>query len=105
MSLRKDTPCDHGECPYGAEQQWIPVAERLPEEYDVVIVTVVGSDIIMKLDGETIEDTIKRIGRMRSVTLGFICSDGWYGADGYPMIIEPSVWMPLPKPWKGESDE
>ena len=19
MSLRKDTPCDHGECPYGAE--------------------------------------------------------------------------------------
>lgn len=78
---------------------WIPCAERLPEEDKMVIVCCFGSDMIMPNPGESLEDAIKRTRKeIVTVTMGFIGSDGWYGADWCPMIVTPTYWMPLPEP-------
>lgn len=84
------------------EPQWIPCAERLPEEVQMVIVTIRGHDVIRCEDGETLEEAIDRVMQMLRVSVGFRDEDGWNGADGYPMIVQPVAWMPLPEPWKGE---
>ena len=86
------------------EQQWIPCSEQMPVEGGAVWVTIAGHDLIICKDGETIEDAIDRISKTRWVTQGFFGSDGWYGADGYPMMVRPIAWMPLEKPkaYEGE---
>lgn len=84
------------------EPRWIPCAERLPEEVQMVIVTIRGHDVIRCEDGETLEEAIDRVMQMLRVSVGFRDEDGWNGADGYPMIVQPVAWMPLPEPWKGE---
>lgn len=82
-----------------AVNRWIPCSKRLPEKNQTVIVCCYGSDLIVTQDGETIEDAIKRTNEeIVNVTLGFIGSDGWYGADWFPMMVIPTYWMPLPEP-------
>lgn len=87
-----------------AEPQWIPCSKQMPVEEVAVWVTIAGHDLIIRKDGETIEDAIDRISKTRWVTQGFFGSDGWYGADGYPMMVRPIAWMPLEKPkaYEGE---
>lgn len=84
------------------EQRWIPCEERLPEEGQLVLTTIRGTDVIRVEDGETFEDAIDRSRKIVRVSVGFIGSDGWYGIDGYPEIVAPCAWMPmpLPEPWK-----
>ena len=84
--------------------QWIPCSERLPEEGRFVLTTIIETDIVYQDEGETIEEALKRSMKMKRVSVGFIGSDGWYGADGYPEIVTPRAWMPLPEPWKGEEE-
>ena len=84
------------------ERSWIPVSERLPEDGRLVLTTIIGTDIIHQREGETLVDAIERVRKMKRVSVGFLGSDGWYGADGYPEIVMPRAWMPLPEPWKGE---
>ena len=76
----------------------------MPVEGVAVWVTIAGHDLIIRKDGETIEDAIDRISKTRWVTQGFFGSDGWYGVDGYPMMVRPIAWMPLEKPkaYEGE---
>lgn len=83
-------------------ERWIPCAERLPEEGRMVIVTIRGHDVIRCEDDETLEEAIDRVMQMLRVSVGFLYEDGWNGADGYPMMVRPVAWMPLPEPWKGE---
>ena len=65
-----------------AVNRWIPCSERLPEERKAVIVCCFGSDMIRINLGESLEDAKKRTKKeIVNVTIGFIGSDGWYGAD------------------------
>lgn len=89
-----------------AVNRWIPCSERLPEKGERVIVAIFGSDMIMPNDGETLQDAIERSRKEGYITVGFIGSDGWYGADWFPLMVQPSYWMPKPdlpeQPKEGE---
>lgn len=58
-----------------AEQGWIPVTERLPEEHKEVLT----SDSVFGITFDSIHN-----GKWRK---------------------HPIAWMPLPEPWKGEDDD
>ena len=81
--------------------KWILCDERLPKEGQMVLTTIRGHDVIIVQDEETFEEAIERVwNEVCYVSVGFIGSDGWYGADGYPLIVHPIAWMPLPKPYR-----
>jgi len=82
-------------------EDWILCDEKIPEEGELVILTIKGFDFIRPEEGETLEEAINRISNTYWVTVGFMGEDGWYGGDGYPMIVNPIAWMPLPKPYEG----
>ena len=67
-------------------QQWIPCAERMPEEY----VSVLCNQPIY--DG-------------KNIWIGYLNSDGiWVDSDGWEKLTSPvTAWMPLPEPYKEES--
>ena len=88
-----------------AEPQWIPCNKQMPKKGLEVWVTVAGYDVIIPKAGETIEEAVDRISKTRWVTQGFLGSDGWYGADGYPMTVMPIAWKPLEKPRAYEGTE
>lgn len=73
--------------------QWISVTERLPEEKTYVLI---------------LADTIA--GKMVKVSFIYKDSAGrncWTTLDEYGKNLfdwQPTHWMPLPEPWKGESD-
>ena len=80
--------------------KWILCDERLPKEGQMVLTTIRGHDVIIVQDEETFEEAIERVwNEVCYVSVGFIGSDGWYGADGYPLIVHPIAWMPLPQPY------
>ena len=86
--------------------EWILCDDRLPEEGQMVLTTIRGHDVIIPQDGETIEQAIERIwDEVCYVSVGFIGSDGWYGADGFPQIVHPIAWMPLPKPYTADTPQ
>ena len=103
-----------------AQPKWTPVSsESMPEDGVTVWVTIKGHDVIRCEDGETLEQAVARISKMRRVSEGFWCEDDktWYNAGGYPMMVQPVAWMPMevpepawmpmevPEPYKGgESD-
>ena len=83
--------------------EWILCDERLPKEEQMVLTTIRGHDVIIPQEGETLEEAIERIWNdVCYVSIGFIGSDGWYGADGFPEVVHPIAWMPLPKPYKAD---
>lgn len=79
-----------------AVNRWISVEDALPEQGERVIVAIFGSDMIMPNEGETLQDAIERSRKEGYITVGFIGSDGWYGADWFPLMVQPSYWMPKP---------
>ena len=87
------------------EQQWIPCSERLPEDGATVWVTIKGHDVIRCEDGETLEQAIERINKIRWVTQGYWSEEehGWNDPSyGCPLIAQPIAWMPIdtPEPYK-----
>lgn len=89
--------CDFRMLTPKAESPWISCEDRLPLLHQEVIVAVYGSDIIIPEEGEDIIDAVNRsMDTHRNVTVGCLGSDGWYGADGFPMVVRPKFWMPKP---------
>lgn len=82
------------------QTKWIPCDDRLPEDDRMVLVSICGSDIIMINEGESLEDALERNWKThRRVSTGYYVRDeddeGWYN-DGFPMIVRPVAWMPIP---------
>ena len=77
--------------------RWVSCDDQEPPEGEMVITLIFGHDVITQQPGETLDQAMERISRIRTVSAGFLASDGWYGIDGYPEIVHPSYWMPLPK--------
>lgn len=91
-------------------QRWIPVTEALPEAGVEVWVTIKGHDVIRCENGETLEQAIDRISKIRWVTRGYWSEEehGWNDPSfGCPLIVQPIAWMPmpLPEPYKGGEHE
>lgn len=85
--------------------EWIKCKDKLPEQERMVIVACYGSDIVIPREGETVHQTRERLNReVNRVDVGFIGSDGWYSSDGFPMIIAPTYWQPLPEAPEYEPD-
>lgn len=86
---------DWGKCTYKTEQRWIPVSERLPEDdEDVLIFTIDKS--IYKASHTLKEWTEKQYEWFVIGTLGWSLT---YKED------EVLAWMPLPEPFKAESED
>ena len=85
-----------------AVNRWIPVEDALPEYDTMVIVCYYGSDCIFPMQGETVTEAIARQNKVPTVTIGFLDEEGWNGADMFPMMIQPTFWMPLPEPPESE---
>ena len=73
--------------------EWIPVSERLPEEYKYVLVTV------NEKHNKTIPDGVVMIGC-------YTYEQGWI-LNGYIDLVNLNVtaWMPLPEPYKAGEQE
>lgn len=85
--------------------EWIPVSEALPEDGVTVWVTIRGHDVITCEEGETLEQAIARISRIRWVTQGYWSEEehGWNDPSfGCPLMVKPIAWMPMevPEPYK-----
>ena len=94
------------EMPTIEPQRWIPVTEALPEDGVTVWVTIRGHDVIRCEDGETLEQAIARISKIRWVTQGYWSEEeqGWNDPSfGCPLMVQPVAWMPMevPEPYKG----
>ena len=78
-----------------AEDDWIPVSERLPSEPFGCIVTV--WDSTPTGEGDDFENILPY----------FVGWDGeqWNDGDGEQCPFEVIAWMPLPEPYKAESEE
>ena len=74
--------------------RWIPVSERMPEEPYGCLVTV--------------EDEEPMTGRwFENILPYFVGWDGerWNDSDGEQCPFEVIAWIPLPKPYKAESED
>lgn len=75
--------------PQEQEPRWIPVSERLPKEFETVILSTDKDEVF----------TADYLGKMNDGSDCFDDNDGmeWEG--------DVLAWMPLPEPYKAESEE
>ena len=75
------------------ERKWIPVSERLPDNYKEVLVQWEKTNRVQNLV-------------VVFISVGLINEHGeWCNADGFGIFNGKVIaWQPLPECWKGESD-
>lgn len=75
--------------------RWIPVSERLPEEGRPVLIYAWNvHHVIARYDSFRTENGTKKC---------WVTADAWNG--NVEIKHEVIAWMPLPEPYKGESEE
>ncbi len=98
--------------PAQQEPQWIPCSERLPEDLEEVNVTWVNHDpepyynFVKDKPFTATAVYYKEKWYWYSITCADFLAE--YGGNWYEEIddgIEIIAWMPMPKPWEGETDE
>ena len=77
--------------------KWIPVSERLPENDDDVLVCFAQGDMAVAFYHI---DTTRYPTQFEDMN-----ETGWFDEEDDALYSEPIAWMPLPKPYKAESEE
>jgi hypothetical protein len=77
-------------------EKWIPVSERLPENDDIVLITMDDSITVRGVFFEQLSNE-----------LGFFRDGAWHwayesGECYWPETTHVTAWMPLPEPYKGD---
>lgn len=90
--------------------EWIPVSERLPEEYDSVFAKLYGTDkwddTLWRTRSKEVLVTIEYEDGIRSVTSSYT-TDGKWELEKRVKLRKCKVvaWMPLPKQYKEKENE
>lgn len=94
------------------ESHWIPCSVRLPEDISPVIITWKNTDpksYYQYIVGKHFTGTACYKGGKwywySSTTEDMLAEYGRYDSEEFDEAIECIAWMPLPKPYGGESDE
>ena len=77
--------------------KWIPVDDRLPKDDEDVLVC--NSQGAMEVCYYHIDDTFY------PTEYADLNETGWYDENDDMLYLEPIAWMPLPTPYKAESEE
>lgn len=85
--------------------RWIPCSERLPEKYQKVLTTIKGVDLFRECADKNFFEALAAVRKCTWVSVGILEEDGWYVADGYPQIVAPIAWMPMPEPYREAVDD
>lgn len=90
--------------------EWIPVSERLPEEYDSVFAELYGTDkwddTLWRTRSKRVLVTIEHESGIRSVTESYITDGKWtLGKRATLSKYKVVAWMPLPNPYKENEND
>lgn len=94
--------------PAQPEQRWIPVSERLPEEHESMFARFYGSERWNRSMWLRQSDRVivtSELADGTRITETARTRDGEWKPDHAILKREIVAWMPLPKPYKGETDE
>ena len=81
-----------GNIPYTIMQEWIPVSESLPEEEEIVLITI---------DSSCYPRPFVDMGFYKVKTKKWY----WFNGENINHSIKVTSWMSLPQPYKAESED